>query len=560
MFSFEDCLSRIGVKKMRKIRKLFRSISVLLVAVTVALILPINLYNLYSAGRAQQLLLEYVNASMEGVANLYISELTEQIKEINRYISYIEENDQNLTEMCDARDWASYYIAAFSLRNDMQERLALTDEEFGYFFYVPAMEHGMVVESSAALSQEQWKNAAFADLEKLKSRKWHLMDIDGTKWMIHSNFWRGIYLGAGIQLDSVEFQISESFPGNAMTAVMTTGEDLSYPSDCIHIEKQCMKQDIWLSVQIPKSDIVRNLPVLQRYANWIVILEFLVIPLILYLIHGLVIHPIRKVNRAMDLLKTDPKVRIEGSTFTEEFNSVYRSFNDMADEIVRLKIDNYEYQLDRQKMELRNLQLQVKPHFLFNSLNLMFNLIQMGEYKSVQQMLLYFSDYFRYINVGENDFSLFADEYELIVKYLEVSRIRYPDLFEYTCEIDDRTWQAQVPQLLIHNFVDNVIKHGLDLTRKNHILLKTFIEGNTICYVIQDDGVGMEQEQAERINQGIFEYSDGKRHLGLKNSFRRIRFYYGERGLIHIDATPGKGITVTVKIPFTGEADDKKGV
>lgn len=534
---------------MKGIRKKFRSVSLILVVIVIILIFPINIYNLYSANRAQQLLVEYVKSTMEGVADLYMLQLSEQIRGINRYIVYLEEHNQNLAKICDAKDWDTYYMAAFALRNEMQERMRLMGEKCGYFFYVPEMKHGMAVEASEELSQNQWMDAVVSNLNELKTRKWRIIEIEGTSWLVFQNFWKDIYIGAGIQLDPVENLIPESLPVEDVIVNITTEEALTNPDGYICVTKQCMKQDVWLLLQIANSAIVRNLPILQRYANWIVFLEFLVIPLLLYLIHKLVIRPIRKVNEAMHELKKNPDVRIQDKTYTQELSSVYQSFNQMADEIVELKIDNYESQLTKKKMELRNLQLQVKPHFLFNSLNLMFNLIQMKEYQSVQKMLLYFSDYFRYINVGEDDFSLFSDEYDLIQKYLEISEIRYPGLFEYSCEIEDSALRVQIPQLLIHNFVENVIKHGLDLTRMNHILLKTYVKENNVYFIIQDDGVGMDAEQAECINNEIFRYKDGKKHLGLRNSFRRVRFYYGDDGSIQLNSAPGKGTIVTIRIP-----------
>ena len=106
-----------------------------------------------------------------------------------------------------------------------------------------------------------------------------------------------------------------------------------------------------------------------------------------------------------------------------------------------------------------------------------------------------------------------------------------------------------IPRLLIHNFVENVIKHGLVLTRKNHILLKAYIEGEYVFFQIRDDGAGMPRSQAERISQGVFEYEDGRKHVGLQNSYRRIKCYYGEKGSLMIRSEIGKGTLVTVKIP-----------
>lgn len=546
---------------MKKIwEKPLHSVSVLIAVITVILIFPLNLYNLYSADFSQKMILENTRSNMEGTAKLYMSGVMNQIKGINRYLVYLEENAKNLAGVCEADDWDSYYMSAFALRVEMQEHLILTGGETGYFFYVPKMDHGMGVESSNTLTQNQWMNAVFSDPDALVLKKWRIVEIEGTKWLLHSNFWRDIYLGAGIQLDSIIDMVSDNFPEVPVTADITTGDDINQQEDSLCVIEQCTGQDVYLSIQIAERDIVRNLPLLQRYARLIASLEFLVIPLILYLIHRLVIRPVRKVNYVMERLKTDPDIRIRGDTFTKEFKDVYSSFNDMADEIVELKINSYEHQLDKQRMEMKNLQLQVKPHFLFNTLNLMFNLIQMGEYKSVQQMLLYLSDYFRYINIGDNEFSRFADEYDLIVKYLDVSKIRYPGTFDYSCEISAEAMEVLVPQLLIHNFIENVIKHGLDLTRMNHIVLRAFCEGQKAVFQIEDDGVGMDPKQAENLNRRIFEFMDGNKHLGMRNSFRRLRFYYPGTGDIHVKSDLGAGTTITVTIPKEPEITKSKGL
>lgn len=526
------------------------SISFRIILIIVVLIFPMNIYMLYSAKRSQEIIIEHTVTSMKNIANLYVSELESRVKSINNFISYLEQRDPNFSEVCKAEQRDYYYIAGLGLRAAMEEHMSTYNDADAYFFYSENMQHGMLVETSDELDKTQLEEMLFPTEDFLHKGRWDIFTKQNTKWLVHVNYWKNTYIGAGIQLDSVENFIQENMENTTIKAYIDKEEKAEVSDDVLSVTKQCAHQNVFLHMQVDRREVIKNLPFVQRLGYRIAIITLIIIPIMILVIRHLVLKPLSTLNHALNRLKTDSSTRIQGIASTEDFDYVYRSFNTMADEIVELKIDNYENQLERNKAELRNLQLQVKPHFLFNSLNLMYNLIQMEEYKSVQTMLLYFSDYFRYINVGERDFSLFQEEYELIVKYLEVSQIRYADIIDAKYEIDDDVKQIQIPQLLIHNFVENVIKHGIALTRKNHILLKAYIEGSTAVFVIQDDGIGMPKEQAENINKGIFEYADGAVHLGLQNSYRRLQNYYGDQAGMHIESDTGKGTCVTIRIPI----------
>lgn len=531
-----------------------KSISFRIILVIVLLIFPMNIYMLYSARRSQDIIIEHTTTSMKNIANLYVSELEARVQSINNFILDIEQGDRNFSDICNAEYRDNYYIAGMGLRETMEKHMATYHDADTYFFYSEDMQHGMLVESSEELGKAQLEELIFRGDGLSKNSRWKILEEGHTKWLVHVNYWKDVYIGAGIQLDSVEDFIQENMENETIKAYIDNQEKAEESDDIITVTKQCTHQKVYLHLQMDKREVIKNLPVMQRMGYSIAVITLAIIPVMILVIRWLVLSPLAAVNSALNRLKTDSATRISGRASTEDFDHVYRSFNTMADEIVELKIDNYESQLERQKAEFRNLQLQVKPHFLFNSLNLMYNLIQMKEYKSVQTMLLYFSDYFRYINVGDCDFSLFQEEYELIVKYLEVSRIRYTDIIEAEYQIDDKVRDVLVPQLLIHNFVENVVKHGLALTRKNHILLKAYVEGRTAVFVIQDDGVGMPKAQAENINHGVFEYADGKAHLGLQNSYRRLQNYYGEQASMYMESESGKGTRVTIKIPAVQES------
>ena len=180
-----------------------------------------------------------------------------------------------------------------------------------------------------------------------------------------------------IQLDTIERCIEADLENDTIHVEIDDVPEMSAGEEYIAVTRKCDTQNLYFHLQVLRSEVIRNLPFLERIRITIAAATLLIIPVMILILRFLVLRPISVVNTALNRIKTNPEARIDGRAPTEDFGHLYESFNCMADEIVELKIDNYEQQLERQKVEFRNLQLQIKPHFLFNSLNLMYNLIQM---------------------------------------------------------------------------------------------------------------------------------------------------------------------------------------
>lgn len=259
----------------------------------------------------------------------------------------------------------------------------------------------------------------------------------------------------------------------------------------------------------------------------------------------------------MILLKGgDQDYRIPYRKASEEFLVIDETFNDMADRLKTLKIENYEKELARQRMELRNLQLQIRPHFLMNMFNLLYSFAQIENYQSIQKLALYLSDYFRHIFQNGKDLQPFEREFMLIQKYLEISELRYPDWFEVLYDVDPEALEVEVPPLLIHNFVENIFKHVMNYEQKLHIRLEAYVDGEEAVFTVSDDGPGMAPEMVENINNGVFPHEkEGRIHVGIANSYRRIHYFYGDRGKLSVESMPGEGTCFQIIIPR--EADDE---
>ena len=192
-----------------------------------------------------------------------------------------------------------------------------------------------------------------------------------------------------------------------------------------------------------------------------------------------------------------------------------------------------------------------------NTFNLMYYLLRSPEgAEEAKKLILYLSDYFRYLFRSDRNTELFDKELALIKGYVEVAKIRYPDGLEISYEINPEVRLIRVPPLLIHNFVENVVKHALTVGKCVHILLAAHYENGWIEFEISDDGNGMSQEQAEKINQRAWEEKEEKTHGNTEcNSQNRaaIRLFFGiGKGLF----CEGEGTTFIISFPYELEAEE----
>ena len=241
-------------------------------------------------------------------------------------------------------------------------------------------------------------------------------------------------------------------------------------------------------------------------------LFILAVPLIYGYMKKRIVRPLNYLNEGFYQIENGNRhYTVETEADTREFQNAYASFNRMVRSMESLRLDNMEKELEKKELELDNLKLQIRPHFLMNTFNLMYYLLRSPEgAEEAKKLILYLSDYFRYLFRSDRNTELFDKELALIKGYVEVAKIRCPEGLEISYEIDPEVRLIRVPPLLVHNFVENVVKHALTVGKCVHILLAAHYENGWIEFEISDDGNGMSQEQAEKINQRAWEEKEEK--------------------------------------------------
>lgn len=186
-----------------------------------------------------------------------------------------------------------------------------------------------------------------------------------------------------------------------------------------------------------------------------------------------------------------------------------------------------------------------------NMFNLLYSFAQIENYQDIQKLALYLSEYFRYLFQSGKELQPFHQELNLIKRYMEIAALRYPDCCDVVYEIDPEALEVEIPPLLIHNFVENIFKHIVNYDKKLHLRIEAYTDGDEAIFLIADDGPGMEPQMVESINHGMFaKKEDDRIHVGIENSYRRMKYFYGDKGNLTVESELGQGTCFSVVIPI----------
>lgn len=235
---------------------------------------------------------------------------------------------------------------------------------------------------------------------------------------------------------------------------------------------------------------------------------------------------------------------------SDEVQFLFDSFDRMASEMA----------LSREKdkkmfqAELDNLRLQVNPHMLLNSFNMIYSLAQSKNYECIQEYALHLVEYFRYALRKNDSMVSISQEMEFVSNYIEIQKIRYPKAFTSVYSMKEGCEEALVPPLLIENFVENAMKYALKPGQIVEVLINIRQEEDRLLISVCDTGRGIKPEVLEQIKAGE-PYIDkmGNRHIGIWNCKRRIEVFYKEEAEISIVSNMDAGTQVFINVPFVKE-------
>ncbi len=242
----------------------------------------------------------------------------------------------------------------------------------------------------------------------------------------------------------------------------------------------------------------------------------------------------------------------------KELDNLTLNLNTMAEKIKELIDTNIQEQKNLQKSEMKALQAQITPHFLYNTLDSIIWLAEGKQYDQVISVTRNFSSFFRTsLNRGK-EWTTVQDELKHIRNYLAIQKIRYRDILEFTIDCDDAMENGQMLKLLLQPLVENALYHGIKNKRgRGQLSVRGWLEEEFLLFTVEDDGIGMTAERLEDIKSQIASNNDASNNnestvndvYGLYNVNKRLALYYNGKATLEITSVYTEGTSVTIRLP-----------
>ena len=284
-----------------------------------------------------------------------------------------------------------------------------------------------------------------------------------------------------------------------------------------------------------------------------VIISLVLVVIVSFKFSRTLTNPIFKLKRLMKQAESgDLTVRFNFQ-HNDEIGELGQSFNHMIARIDQLIQMVYVEQENKRTAEMKSLQEQIKPHFLYNTLDTISWMARDYDAEDIVRLVDALTNMFRIGLSHGKDIITVKEEITHVSNYLYIQKIRYKDKLNYVIHVDESLYAIEVPKLILQPLVENAIYHGVKAKRGGGTITITGVpEGENLVFTVQDDGAGMLQEKVEELNRRMSERSvlDEKKSFGLFYIRERIQLCYGTGYGVHVESALGEGTRVTITLPL----------
>lgn len=330
----------------------------------------------------------------------------------------------------------------------------------------------------------------------------------------------------------------------------------AYADDTVIYSVASVGESGWRAVGVSYVDelVNRNVNDMIRLSLWLAVVVLAVAVLTSWLLSRLIGKPLRGLASAMESFESDADhftYRPVGGT--REVQELSDSFEHMVLRIQELMTTVREEEVNLRKTELKALQAQINPHFLYNTLDSIAWMCEQGRNADAVKMVHALARLFRISISRGHELIPIAKELEHAESYLQIQMYRYKNQFTYTFDVDPDCLGYYCNKITLQPIIENSINHGLDLmVDEGRIDVRVRFDGDDIVFSVQDNGVGMSPEQLEAIMQ---HGPTDRTGIGIKNVNDRLKIYFGRSYGLSITSEPDVGTCVEIRMPRIREGD-----
>lgn len=302
----------------------------------------------------------------------------------------------------------------------------------------------------------------------------------------------------------------------------------------------------WITVSvIPYNQLLRNLPMV-RYMDLLIALALIIVSIVIAsFIAGRLTSPIKKMLVAIQLTGSgDFSTKIPDQPQLE-FRILIKKFNLMNEKIQELIKENYESTLREKEAEIMALNLQLNPHFLYNTLNIINWMAIDRDDRAISKMIVSLSTMLQYTVNNKQEIVKLKDDLEWLRSYTHIMENRFEGVFKVEYELDQIPGDCKVPKLFLQPIVENAIIHGFEaLEEGGKIRINGKVDGEMLLFEVSDNGKGMSEQHVQTL------LNSEAKGIGVRNIAQRISLIYGAQSQLNIHSVIGKGTVVAVTIPL----------
>lgn len=568
-----------------KIRRFYNTllgrVATLVAAIVFIFIILITVINLILYRNQLESTLTYARMNLESSNNVSAA----QLEVLSSFYQNMFANNVNYQQLKKPVSEQAYYMAASQILKDMD------DIFFSYngisFTYCYIADKDYLIQSSSHPNYEasekvkEYLKARHAEREGevFTQSTWHLAEILGRWYLFNTIRQKSFEIGIVIEADTIlknthildEFKEGMLFltdeNGDFITGIFSENgtirkaerDDLQKPRMLL-IETAVSDAPIVMSLLIPQATLLET-PRKQLILNISAFITALVLMFLLgiYYFYQYTVKPVEKIAEvAKGLGGGELDQRLPETGQIEEISEINRNFNQLISAITALKIDLYEEKLRHQEAELAQLRLQLNPHFLLNSLSLVYTMIRQQHYDVAMQFSMGLIRHFRFILKKSHNFVPLSDELDFCENYMEILALQYPSSFSYEILLEDDTMRKRVlvPPLSIENLIENAVKYGLTQEKELHVevtIREESREGFRFSrYIVRDNGPGFSQEAfvyLQKILDGDKIENIASDGVGLKNLIERLSILYEGKAEITFTNNESGGAEIVMVIP-----------
>ena len=535
----------------------------------VSVLLIIFAVSVYSAARKE------TDIAAENFLHIYATQIENRIQKVDMQLTTIINEDEDL-QLLESEDEARRHYASVRLAQSINDIINI--DQSADIFVITEADHNICIDAKA-------DNLPYADKNSLRSMfmdyaepgrqtdGWKFQKIGDTFYLYRAIVSNRRVTAAAISAESLLKTVSLR-DVDTYGFVLTDADDMvkayaGYPLfdhevdiriDALRAVRNLENREEMLNGRVrlysyeSRTNVFRHL-----YKNAIFILAVIALLCVfdLYFMgteRKQIIQPMQGMIQDMERIRGgDYELRVEERGDNQEFSLLSRTFNQMMDEIVNMKIRFYEKQLALSDAEQKYIRLQIRPHFFLNAMTTIAGLSAKKKNAEIEKYINALSKNIRYMfSSGLHTVSV-KEELHHVENYFEMQEMRYAGCIFYFIEMPEELEDWQIPQMLIHTLIENEYKYGISQGHSLMVLIKASVavyDGEDMLLIeIEDDGKGYPEEVLTAINQDRAQQKEDGTRVGLWSVKRLLELMYDRKNLFLISNVEPHGALNQIYIP-----------